>query len=100
MNRKIASLIGAVLGSFAFASMACAADVGQPETPGSEKPKAAAEAKHLAKKHGLKGTKQVEAQAQGSEKAQEAAEARHLKKKHGKVNDSADQRLDLGHPNH
>ena len=83
-----------------FTSGALAADATQAETPGSAGPKAAAEAKHLAKPHGLKSTKQVEAQAAGSEKAQAAAEAKHLKKKHGKVNDSADKRLEKDHPNH
>jgi opacity protein-like surface antigen len=83
-----------------FATATFAADVAQPETPGSAGPKAAAEAKHLAKPHGLKATKQVEAQAAGSDKAQAAAEAKHLKKKHGKINDSADKRLEKDHPNH
>lgn len=65
----------------------------EPETPGSAGPKAAAEAKHIPKAHGIKKTaKQPEAQAAGSAKSQAAAEAKHLKKAHGKVNDSADQR--------
>ena len=95
MKRLIAAVIVTALAGFTFA-----ADVAQPETPGSEKPKAAAESKHLAKQHGLKKTKQQEAQAAGSEKAQAAAEAKHLKKKHGQVNDSADKRLEKDHPNH
>jgi opacity protein-like surface antigen len=95
MKKLIALVMTAAVAGFSFA-----ADVAQPETPGGEKPKAAAESKHLAKKHGLKKPKQQEAQAAGSEKAQAAAEAKHLKKKHGNVNDSADQRLEKGHPNH
>ena len=95
MNKLIAVLVAAF-----FATATFAADVAQPETPGSAGPKAAAEAKHLAKPHGLKASNQPEAQAQGSEKAKAAAEAKHLKKKHGKINDSADQRLEKDHPNH
>lgn len=95
MKRLIAPLLAAL-----FATAAFAADVAQPETPGGAAPKAAAEARHLAKVHGLKKTKQQEAQAAGSPKAQAAAEAKHLKKKHGGVNDSADRRLEKGHPNH
>jgi hypothetical protein len=65
----------------------------EPETPGSEAPKAAAEAKHIPKAHGIdKTAKQPQAQATGSAKSQAVAEAKHLKKSHGKVNDSADQR--------
>lgn len=100
MKRLMASLIVAAFASLAFAGVARAADVAQPETPGSAGPKAAAETKHLAKKHGLKNAKQPEAQTPGSERAQAAAEAKHLKKKHGKVNDSADKRLEMDHPNH
>lgn len=84
-----------------FATAAFAADVAEAETPGSAGPKAAAEAKHLAKPHGIdKTAKQPIAQAPGNQKAQAVAEAKHLKKKHGNVNDSADKRLEMGHPNH
>lgn len=83
-----------------FATAAFSGDA-PPETPGSAAPKAAAEAKHLAKQHGIdKSAKQPVAQAPGSEKAQGVAEAKHLKKKHGNINDSADQRLEKDHPNH
>lgn len=96
MKKIIAPLLAALVAGAAFA-----ADVAKPETPGSEGPKAAAEAKHLAKQHGTsKAATQPEAQAPGSAKAQATAEARHAKKTHGKVNDSADQRLEKGHPNH
>ena len=92
----------AVLMAGLFAAASFAADVAEPETPGSEAPKAAAEAKHLAKPHGTdKPAKQPEeAQKSGDSKAQAKAEAKHLKKKHGKVNDSADKRLEKDHPNH
>lgn len=83
-----------------FASVTFAADV-QPETPGSEAPKAAAEAKRAVKPRGIdKTAKQSVAQAPGDAKAQGTAETRHLKKTHGKVNDSADKRLEKDHPNH
>lgn len=96
MRKLIASLIAAL-----FATATFAADVAQPETPGSAGPKAAAEAKHLAKPHGTDASaKQPEAQAAGNPKSQAAAEAKHLKKKHGNVNDSADKRLEKDHPNH
>lgn len=96
MKALITSLFAAL-----FATVTFAADVAQPETPGSEDPKAAAEAKHLAKKHGIdKSAKQPMAQAAGSERAQAKAEAKHLKKSHGKINDSADKRLEKDHPNH
>lgn len=83
------------------ASAAFAADVAQPETPDSEGPKAVAEARHLAKAHGIDyRAKQPEAQAAGSPAAQPAAETIHLKRQHGVVNDSADRRLEFAHPNH
>lgn len=96
MKQVIAVLIAGL-----FAASSFAADVAKPETPGSEAPKAAAEAKHLAKPHGIdKSARQPEAQTAGDAKAQAKAEAKHLKKKHGKVNDSADKRLEKDHPNH
>jgi hypothetical protein len=96
MNKLIAGLLAGL-----FATATFAADVAQPETPGSEAPKAAAEKKHLAKTHGTTNmAKQPEAQAAGDDKAQAKAEAKHLKKKHGNVNDVADQRLEKDHPNH
>lgn len=95
MHKLIAALLAASLVTATFA-----AEVAQPETPGSEGPKAAAEAKHLSKKHGLQPVKQAEAQTAGDANAQAAAEAKHLKKKHGGVNNSADKQLELAHPNH
>lgn len=96
MKKLIATLFVAL-----FATASFAANDGQPETPGSAGPKAAAEAKHLAKPHGIDNSaKQPEAQTAGSKKAQARAEAKHLKKSHGKVNDAADQRLEKDHPNH
>ena len=86
-----------------FAATAFAAGPTQPEaqTSGSDSPKAAAEATHLARPHGTdKSAQQPVAQAPGSQKAQAAAETNHLKKTHGKVNDSADRRLEKEHPNH
>lgn len=59
-----------------FATTAAyAADVAQPETPGSAAPKAAAEKKHLAKKHDLPATRQQEAQMVDDAGAQAKAEA-------------------------
>ena len=100
MKKLLATLITVAFTGLGLHGLATAADVVQAETPGSAAPKAAAEAKHLSKKHGLKDTKQPEAQMAGSEKAQAAAETKHLKKKHGNVNDSADKRLEMAHPNH
>jgi len=40
------------------------------------------------------------AQMPANETAQVRAEAKHLAKTHGNVNDSADKRLDLAHPQH
>lgn len=83
------------------ASAAFAADVAQPETPGSEGPKAVAEARSLARLRGIDSrVRQPEAQAPGDAKAQSIAEAIHLKKEHGFINDSADRRLEIAHPNH
>lgn len=83
------------------ASAAFAADVAQPETPGSEGPKAVAEARHLARLHGTDSrAKQPDAQAPGDAKAQAVAEVIHLKRMHGVINDSADKRLEFAHPNH
>lgn len=96
MNKLMATLLAAT-----FASATFAADVAQPETPGSEGPKATAEARHLAKPHGLvTDLNQVEAQVSGSTRSQAAAEAIHLGMTHGTVNDSADKRLEMDHPNH
>jgi hypothetical protein len=96
MNKLMAILLAAT-----FAGATLAADVAEPETPGSEGPKAAAEAKHLAKTHGLViDPNQLEAQASGSPRSQADAEAIHLVRPHGSVNDSADKRLEIDHPNH
>lgn len=95
MRKMIATMLAALLTTSAYA-----ADVAPPETPGSDAPKAAAEKKHLAKKHGLQPVKQPQAQMAGDAGAQAKAEAKHLKKTHGKINDSADKRLEKDHPNH
>lgn len=96
MKKLITALLVAV-----FATASFAADVAQPETPGSKAAQQAGEAQHMKKTHGTSGAaKQPEAQAAGSAKAQAAAETKHLKKKHGNVNDSADKRLEKDHPNH
>lgn len=96
MNRIIVTILAAT-----FASTTFAANVAEPETPGSEGPKATAEARHLAKRHGLvTDLNQVEAQTSGSGRSQAAAEAIHVGKTHGMVNDSADKRLEMDHPNH
>lgn len=81
--------------SFAFAS-----ELAQPETAGLPGPQAVAESRHQALQHGLPQVKPLEVQAAGHEKAQAAAEAIHLKKMHGNVNDSANRRLEIEHPNH
>ena len=88
------------------ASAGFAADVAQPETPGSAGPQAYAEMLRDARiKQGgradvFKLAAQPVAQAAGDRGAQEAAEAVHMKKSHGAINKSADQRLELDHPNH
>jgi hypothetical protein len=84
----------ALLSTALFASVGFAADVAEPETPGSAGPKAVAEAIHNARVHGISSlAKQPIAQAPGSEKAQAVSESIHLKKQHGNINDSADQRM-------
>lgn len=94
MNKLLMALVAAAIAGTTFA-----ADVGQAEAPGSDKPQAAAEAKHRAKPHGInKQAKQGAAEAPGSEKAQARAEAKHLKKSHGKINGSAEKEKD--HPSH
>lgn len=101
MTIRTTTLSLAIAAMSMAASAAFAADVAQPETPGSEGPKAVAEARHLAKLHGIDSrAKQPEAQAPGDAKAQSVAEAIHLKKSHGVINDSADKRLEFAHPNH
>ena len=95
------STLSLAIAAMTLASAAFAADVAQPETPGSAAAQAAAEAKHLPKVHGINNlAKQPEAQAAGNANAQAVAEATHLKKSHGKVNNSADKRLEIDHPNH
>ena len=84
----------AVLSAALFASVAFASPTQEPETPGSEGPKMAAEAIHLARNHGISNlAKQPIAQAPGSEQAQAAAEAIHLQKQHGNFGETADQRM-------
>jgi hypothetical protein len=84
----------ALLSATLFASAGFAADVAEPETPGSAAPKAVAEAVHNARVHGIPSlAPQPIAQAAGSEKAQAVSESIHLQKQHGNINDSADQRM-------
>lgn len=84
----------ALLSASLFASAAFAADVAEPETPGSAASQAVAEAIHNARVHGISSlAPQPIAEAPGSEKAQAVSESIHLKKQHGNINDSADQRM-------
>lgn len=95
MKRFMVPLFAALLATSAFA-----VEPNELETAGSAQSRAAAEAKHLAKKHGTSAAaKQPEVQMPANEAAQAKAEAKHLKKKHGNVNDSADKR-ELAHPQH
>lgn len=88
MSKTVATALAVLIASVTVAAVAA-----EPETAGSDKARAAAEAKHLTKQHGIdKSAKQAEAQAPADPKSQAAAEAKHLKKKHGNVNDSADKR--------
>lgn len=89
-RKSFITLLSATL----FASVGFAADVAEPETPGSAGPKAVAESIHNARVHGSTGiAPQPIAQAPGSERAQANSEAVHLQKQHGNINDSADQRM-------
>jgi hypothetical protein len=82
-----------LLSATLFASIGFAADVAEPETPGSAGPKAVAEAIHNARIHGTSGVApQPIAQAPGSQEAQAVSESIHLQREHGNINDSADQR--------
>lgn len=92
---KLPILFAAMLATSAFA----ASNPMDAETAGSDASRAAAEAAHLKKTHGLKARKEVEAQAPANERSQNKAEANHLKKKHGNVNDTADQ-IEKIHPQH
>lgn len=84
----------ALLSATLVASVAFAADVAEPETPGSAGPQAVAEGIHNARVHGVSSlAPQPTAQAAGSDKAQAASESIHLKRQHGNVNESADQRM-------
>jgi hypothetical protein len=83
------------------ATTAFALDIGQPETQSSPAAQAVAEARHLAKVHGIDNSaKQPEAQASGDANSQAVAEANHMRKSHGNVNNAADKRLEFDHPNH
>lgn len=100
-NFSTSTLSLAVAALTLAASAALASEVAQPETPANAAAQAVAEAKHLARVHGIDyRAPQPQAQAAGDARAQEVAEAIHLKKSHGVVNDSADQRLEIAHPNH
>ena len=84
----------ALLSATLCASVSFAADVNQPETPGSLGPKMAAEAIHNTRIHGnTSAPRQDVAQAPGSDQAQAVSESIHLKRQHGNVNDSADRRM-------
>lgn len=84
----------ALLSATLFASVSFAADVAEPETPGSLGPKMVAEAIHNDRVHGISSTAvQPIAQAPGSGQAQAASEHIHLQKRHGNINDSADRRM-------
>ncbi|MDP3761654.1 MAG: hypothetical protein Q8R01_14185 [Ramlibacter sp.] len=80
--------------SLALAALAitgAAAATPEAQVPGSDAPKAVAEARHNAKVHGIDmAAKQPAAQAAGSPSAQAKAEAEHLAKSHGRINDAAD----------
>lgn len=78
MQKFVVALISSLLAAAVFAA-------GQEaQTPGSEGPKTAAEAKHMKKQHGMSAAaKQPEAQAPGSEGPKAKAEAKHMAKKHG-----------------
>jgi len=68
-----------------------AAATPEAQAPGSDAPKAVAEARHIAKVHGIDlAAKQPVAQAPGSASAQERAEAEHLANTHGTINDASD----------
>ena len=99
MNKLSVFILSGMFAAAAFAQTA--AVMPQAQMQGSERAQAAAEAKHLAKVHGTNArAKQPEAQAPGDQTVQAKAEAMHLKKSHGKVNDAADKRLEMDHPNH
>ena len=84
----------ALLSASLFASATFAADVAEPETPGSAQPKAVAEAVHNARTHGISSlAPQPVAQAPGSETAQAVSEGIHLKKQHGNIGETTDQRM-------
>jgi opacity protein-like surface antigen len=101
MSIRTSTLSLAIAAVTMAASAAFAADVAQPETPGSQAPKAVAEAAHLSRVHGIDSrARQPQAQAAGDAKAQAVSEAIHLKKSHGVINDSADKQLEFAHPNH
>lgn len=100
MRKVIVPLFLAIVAGAGFA-----ADVPQPETPGSAGPQAYAEMLREARiqqsgRTAFNPASQPVAQAAGDRGAQETAEAIHVKKTHGSVNQSADQRLELDHPNH
>lgn len=102
MSTTRTSILSIAIAATAIAASAVfASEVAPPETPGSEGPKAVAEARHLAKVHGIDyQARQVEAQRAGDPKSQAVAESIHLKRAHGFVNDVADKRLEMDHPNH
>jgi hypothetical protein len=100
-NLRTSTVSLAIAAMALAASAALAAEVPEPETPGSAAAQAVAEAKHLARVHGIDPrAPQPQAQTAGDARAQAVAEAMHLKKSHGVINDSADQRLEFDHPAH
>ena len=99
MNKLSVLILSGMFAAAAFAQTGTAAPEAQMQS--SPKAQAAAEANHLKKVHGTDASaKQPEAQMQSSPKAQAVAEANHLKKVHGNVNNAADKRLEMDHPNH
>lgn len=88
MSARTSSLCLA-LAALAITGAAVAAPEAQ--VPGSDAPKAVAEARHTAKVHGIDTTaKQPDAQAVANPSAQAIAEATHLAKRHGNINNAAD----------
>ena len=98
MRKAIVALLVTTFATFGIAA--------EPETPGSAGPQAYAETLRNARinQTGRTATlnlpSQPAAQAAGDRGAQDAAEASHMKKMHGAINQSADQRLEMDHPNH
>lgn len=98
MNKFAILILSAAFTTGAFAAAhtggtstpANSATMPEAQTSGSDKAKAAAEAKHLSKSHGSDtSAKQPEAQTAGSDKAKRRAEAKHKAKAHNSKKDPA-----------